>query len=348
MPTNKNAQLRYQILDRCFSDFKKKYSIDDLLDEVNDTLYDMYGEKSTVALRQIREDIKFMRDEASFNAPIMTYPLEGRKCYYRYEDRDYSIFNKELSVEEVNTLRSTIEMLGKYRGVAGNAWLEEVISNLEYRFGVKSNKNNVVSFEQNSQLKGIEFLSDLIDSAVNNTPLQIIYRTYKGIEKTSVVHPYHLKQYNSRWFLFGLEESDRYGNHITNMALDRIVKFTQQPDISFIPNKDIDFATYFNDVVGVTIPEDHLPEEVFLKFDDARFPYIISKPIHPSQHIVSEEEHTISICVRPNKELEAQIFSYGNQVEVLKPEWLRDQISKKISETYKKYFAVQEDRTDGI
>ena len=25
MPTNKNAQLRYQVLDRCFSDFHRKY-----------------------------------------------------------------------------------------------------------------------------------------------------------------------------------------------------------------------------------------------------------------------------------------------------------------------------------
>ena len=112
MPTNKNAQLRYQILDRCFSDFKNKYSIDDLLEEVNEALYEMYGAKSTVALRQIRADISFMRDSASYNAPIMTYPLEGKKMYYRYEDRDFSIFNNELSVEEVNTLRSTIEMLG--------------------------------------------------------------------------------------------------------------------------------------------------------------------------------------------------------------------------------------------
>ena len=32
MPTNKNAQLRYQILDRCFSDFSRKYEIQDLVD----------------------------------------------------------------------------------------------------------------------------------------------------------------------------------------------------------------------------------------------------------------------------------------------------------------------------
>ena len=56
MPTNKNAQLRYQILDRCFSDFSRKYEIQDLVDIVNDALYDLYG--TEVSLRQIREDIK--------------------------------------------------------------------------------------------------------------------------------------------------------------------------------------------------------------------------------------------------------------------------------------------------
>ena len=38
MPTNKNAQLRYQILDCCFSDFHHKFFIEDLLDKVNDVV----------------------------------------------------------------------------------------------------------------------------------------------------------------------------------------------------------------------------------------------------------------------------------------------------------------------
>lgn len=44
MPTGKNAQLRYRILDRCFSDFNRKYEIEDILDEVNEQLYDLYGD----------------------------------------------------------------------------------------------------------------------------------------------------------------------------------------------------------------------------------------------------------------------------------------------------------------
>lgn len=47
--------LRYQVLDRCFSDFKRKYEIDDLVDKVNEVLYDLNG--TEVKLRQIWDDI---------------------------------------------------------------------------------------------------------------------------------------------------------------------------------------------------------------------------------------------------------------------------------------------------
>jgi hypothetical protein len=84
MPVNKNAMLRYQVLDRCFSDFKRKYEIDDLLEQVNDALNDLYG--TEVGLRQIRDDIKYMRDRVTYNDPINAYHYDGKKFYYRYED----------------------------------------------------------------------------------------------------------------------------------------------------------------------------------------------------------------------------------------------------------------------
>ena len=223
MPINKNALLRYQILDRCFSDRHRRYEIEDLVDKVNDALLDMYGK--TVSLRQIRADITYMRDRVSYNAPIVAIPIEGRRCYYTYEDSDFSIFSSELSVEEVKNLLSTIDMLGRYRSPK-NAWLEEVISSLELRFGIKANRDKIVSFEQNDQLRGIEFLSDLIDAIINHQPLKMTYRPYKGEEQTMVIHPHYLKQYNSRWFLFGLEDHGEYGMSPVNKALDRIVKFS--------------------------------------------------------------------------------------------------------------------------
>ena len=101
LSTNKNVQLRYQILDRCFINFRHKF-----MEEVNEKLYDLSG--TEVSLRQIREDIKFMRDSAGYNVPIEAYPLEGRKCYYRYADRNFTIFNNELSTEEVRSLSQMV------------------------------------------------------------------------------------------------------------------------------------------------------------------------------------------------------------------------------------------------
>ena len=338
MPTTKNALLRYRVLDRCFSDFHHKYDIESLLEKVNEALYDMYGIE--VSIRQIRDDIKYMRDRITYNAPIVAYPFEGRKCYYRYEDSSFTIFNNELSTDEIASLRTTIDILGRFRGVPSNAWLENVISNLEFRFGVKPNRENIISFEQNELLKGTEFLGELIDSALNHQPLNILYRTFAGKERQDIIHPYHIKQFNNRWFLIGLLQ-DKKGNYLTNKALDRIVKFSQA-NVPFIPNEKIDFNTYFNDIVGVTLPDDHpQTEEVLLKFDEARFPYVVNKPIHATQEIVDEKEHIIRLTVRPNKELEARIFSYGNQVEVLQPTWLRAQIAEKIAEILKKYSIMQ-------
>ena len=334
MPINKNALLRYQILDRCFSDRHRRYEIEDLVDKVNDALLDMYGK--TVSLRQIRADITYMRDRVSYNAPIVAIPIEGRRCYYTYEDSDFSIFSSELSVEEVKNLLSTIDMLGRYRSPK-NAWLEEVISSLELRFGIKANRDKVVSFEQNDQLKGLEFLSDLIDAIINHQPLKMTYRPYKGEEQTMVIHPHYLKQYNTRWFLFGLEDHGEYGMSPVNKALDRIVKFTVAK-VPFVENEQIDYETYFDDIVGVTHDRRHPDiEHVVLRFAKERFPYAVSKPIHQSQQIVNAEEGMLSIDVRVNRELEQNIFSFGQQVEVLSPEWFRNQIAEKYKEIVKIY-----------
>ena len=338
MPVNKNAQFRYQILDRCFSDFCHKYDFDTLLEKVNDHLKDVEGGDSMISVRQLRGDINAIRKMLPDGVYLDAKPYYEKKCYYRYSERDFSIFQNELSADEVQKLRSTIEMLSRYRGVPNNVWLEEVISNLEYRFGIKSNSKNVVAFEQNELLKGLEYLSEVIDATVNHTPLIIYYKTYKGKELTSTLHPYHVKQYNNRWFLFGYEEES---GKIANKALDRIQRISLV-NIPFKPNTYIDFGHFFDDVVGVSIPNDDIKmETIVLRFTENRFPYVTSKPIHKSQTVLNEDDCTISLEVKPTRELEQQILSFGSDVEVLSPETFRAQVRRKIAENYKKYFPVQ-------
>lgn len=342
MPTNKNAQLRYKVLDRCFSNFKHKYTIDELIDEVNENLSDLTGQ--IVSLRQIRDDIKYMRDRVSYNAPIKAYPLgNGRQCYYRYENSDFSIFNNELSVEEVNDLRSTIDMLGRFRGTSANVWLEEVISNLEYRFNIKSNSENLIAFENNEQLKGLEYLSDIIDMTIHHQPFNMHYCSFKGKVQNVILHPYYVKQYNNRWFVLGFNE--KYSS-LSIYALDRIQSLVKS-DIAFRKNENIDFKTYFDNIIGVTLLDDKIPIETFvLQFDGNRFPFVLSKPLHSSQEIVNMEEHVVSIKVKPNNELRQLIFSFIPDVKVISPKWFREEITRKIKENLNKYLSMREDCTE--
>lgn len=106
--------------------------------------------------------------------------------------------------------------------------------------------------------------------------------------------------------MFGLREDK---NRISNLALDRIIDFEKQEDVPYHRNREIDFEHYFDDIVGVTHPNGVEKEHIILKTTKNRFPYIVSKPIHPSQKVTNETEYELTLDVIPNKELDQQILS---------------------------------------
>ena len=335
MATNKNATIRYRALDKCFRDYRHRYYIEDLIEKCEEEL-ESFNFTANVSRRQIFDDIRFMESMAGWSIPLDRLK-DGKKTYYRYYEKDFTINEQPLTDEEAQQLDTVILTLSRFRGLPCNEWVDEVISNLEWRFNLKGNKENVVSFEQNQDLKGLDKLSDVLDVTSNHQVVEILYHNFKngGRDIFFTVHPYYVKQFNNRWFLFGLD--DKYRN-IDTIALDRIVKMDVAEDIQFIPNNDIDFEHYFDDIVGVTIPDKGVEKEhIVLQFTQGRFPYVSSKPIHQSQEIVSEEDCTVSIDVRPNNELVTQILSFGPDVEVLEPQSFREQIITKVKEYNKKY-----------
>ena len=116
---------------------------------------------------------------------------------------------------------------------------------------------------------------------------------------------------------------------------------------AFRKNEFIDFNSYFDNVVGVTVPYEAKLEEVILRFTPQRFRYVTSKPIHKSQKIVSEKDCIISLTLYHTLELEQQIFSFGPDVEVLSPMWFREEFSRKINDCMKKYLSMQNLCTEG-
>ncbi len=334
MATNKHATIRYNALDRCFSNPGKRYSINDLLDACNEALYDFTGVDEGIKKRQLYEDIKFMESEQGWSIELERI-REGRKVYYKYADKDFSIQKQMLNEQEARQLLEALSVLGRFEGMPQFEWVEELMVRIKSTF-YGERVNPIVIFEQNPYLKGLEFFTTLFDALQYEKVLNIEYQSFKNLESNSIrIHPYILKQYNNRWFLFGYDE--KYGS-LTNLALDRIVTI-KELDIPFIKNASIDFMDYFEDVVGVTVLKDAEIEDVILEVEGDLWPYIQSKPIHGSQKVIERKKDKIvlKLAIRMNYEFISTIFAFGERIKVVAPDHLKATIKTKAENLLKKY-----------
>jgi len=332
MSINKNALLRYQVLDRCFRNTGRKYFWEDLLDEINKALVEFNGSESGIKRRQLFDDIKFMESDQGWSIPLGR-KKDGRKTYYRYIDTEFSISNQPLNESEMNQIEAAISVLSRFSGTPQFEAVQEVIPVLKDRLGLKGTSKEVVFVESNIDLKGLDHLTTLYEAIVNEQVLRVVYQDFKSDEPFEFTfHPYYLKQYNNRWFVFGLNE-DR-GIPTWNLALDRIVNISESQNAYILG--EIDWQDYFYDIIGVTKKDGVELQEVILEFKKESAPYVITKPLHPSQKSAERDGNLIvTIEVFPNYELESLILSFGENVRVLKPEELRNRIILRLNESVK-------------
>jgi predicted DNA-binding transcriptional regulator YafY len=313
MATNKRAQIRYRALDNCFRNKYKRFYIWDLIDRCNEVLTDHIGKPVTISRRQVLDDIRFMKSEAGYNAPIESF-RDGKQAYYRYEDSDFSIEKSPINPEEMEQISDALEIFSRISGLPNFEWMAELETKL--RDSIQTQNNHIISFDSNPYLKGIDFLRDLYAWIKNKSVLRISYQSFSmEMPKDFIIHPYHLKQFNNRWFLFGLNSDV---NKIQNLPLDRIqnIEFENRPFIDC----DVDFEEYFEDIVGVTNPEDQEVEEIVLEFSAHRLPYVLSKPIHGSQRY---KENKVYLSLKINKEFLSSLMAFGADVQVLSPQNLK-------------------------
>ncbi len=336
MATNKHATIRYHTLDQCFSNFGRRYYIEDLVEACNDAIYEYTGTSEGVRKRQIFDDIKFMESEQGWLIPLERHK-DARRVYYRYADKSFSIKKQTINESEANQLRETLSILNRFKGMPQFEWMEEWLVRIDSAFQLKNRLNTpIVGFEQNPYLKGLEFFSDLFNAIQYKRALNITYQGFKQEEPQDIsIHPYYLKQYNSRWFLFAFNESTQT---ISNLALDRMIE-VKETSIPYIENRDIDFEEYFDDVVGVTVKENTQPEKVILQVSTELLPYIESKPIHGSQKIKERNDDgaLIELSLQLNYEFVSLIFSYGEAITVVEPNELKSTIKSKAENLLKNY-----------
>jgi predicted DNA-binding transcriptional regulator YafY len=333
MAQNKGAIVRYRAIDRCLRKKNGRYGWEELAKACNEALYDAFSEHFSVSRRQIFLDLNHMESNAGYRA-IIKRTKEGKRTYYSYEDPNFSIEKTPITEGEVEQLKETILLLNRFKGMPHFEWMEELLSKLEDTFHLKGSGDSVIGFEQNLDLKGLENITPLFEAIVNRQVLNIRYKSFKSNKPiTCEIHPYFLKQYNNRWFLFGWNTEFAA---ITNFALDRIeaispmfAEYRDKPD-------NINFDEYFDDIIGVTIPQGKHIEHIVMRIAPDRYPYIKNKPLHPSQHNY-DKEYRISIDVIPNNELIALLLSFGSQLEVLEPQSVRDMMREHVKTLNKFY-----------
>jgi len=336
MGTNKHAVIRYQTLDKCFRNPGRNYYIEDLIDACNDAIYEFSGIEDGIKRRQLLDDIRFMESEQGWNIPL-DHIRDGHKVYYRYEDMNFSINNQPLNETEINQLRETLLTLSRFKGMPQFEWVDEITARLDSGLGLTKTNQQIIEFEQNDFLQGLEFITPLYNAILYKKVLIVSYKSFKRDRNQSIsFHPYYLKQYKNRWFVFGLNEE--FGQ-ITNLALDRIVGIEDSQKV-YIPNTVIDFSEYFEDVIGVTLDKEAKLEKIILRISNDLYPYIHTKPLHGSQKLKEKTDTYVVIELEliPNYELESLILSYGEGVEVLSPETLREQIKIRVQITLNNYF----------
>lgn len=314
-----DKSFRYKQLDQLLR-YEEGYTFHDLIIRLGDN----------ISKRTLQREIEKLK-RPPYNMQFVDNMYRGREKLIRYKDTSKSLF--DIQDEIKNKFNDVITALDKLKGIPQYDWMKFMF--IELSNSINLDVQSVISFDNNYDLVGLEYISVFIKAIVHKQPQKIIYKTFRGHTIEVNIHPYHLHQYNNRWFLFCKTDGKEY---ISNYALDRI-RSVNDVAIKFI-DSDVDFKEWFDDIIGVSIPATDV-EKILIKIKKKRYGYIKTKPLHPSQTELKElttNDYTfITIKVKVNKELIMTILSFGEDVEVISPQHLRNKLRNITELLYNQY-----------
>jgi predicted DNA-binding transcriptional regulator YafY len=333
MALTKNSTLRYKILDECLGNPGKRYTFEDLKETINRALIEINPNGGGISDRQLRYDLKYL--EEYYNAPVKMM-IEGRKRFYSYENQNhFSIFNNPLTKSEKDHLEQAILSLMQFSDRPGFEWL----SNLGPIFKDKINSaqvKSVIEYESNLDYQGSNLVYEIFSAILNKVVLSFDYQPFVGRKLPVVCHPYFLKQYNGRWYVFGRHE--HRNNNQWHFPLERIENLAVNFDFKYQLDETEDWQDYFYDIIGVTRFDEKV-ERIVLHVNKEMAPYIQTKPLHPTQKFrkINEHLYEVEINVIPNLELNSLLLSFGKHLIVKEPLFLKQKLKETIEIMSKNY-----------
>jgi len=186
---------------------------------------------------------------------------------------------------------------------------------------------------------GNDYLLEVVKAMQEDKVVKVEYDNFfeKGV-KTLMIEPYCVKVFRQRWYLVGKAKGEKA---IWRWALDRFLSL-EITDKKFRLPKDFSADIYFNDAFGVIVdPDDCKVETIRLKAysENHRDDYLRHLPLHSSQREVERGEgYTIfELRVRPAYDFCQELLSYGEEVEVLSPQYVRNYLAERIKKSLAHY-----------
>jgi hypothetical protein len=198
---------------------------------------------------------------------------------------------------------------------------------------------------------GNDYLLEVLNAMRENHVLAMTYQDYFDKEPRDILlEPYCVRVFRQRWYVVGVTENEPKEDEPTELtnqgrirryALDRVVTLGQT-DATFKMPRDFSVDDYFADAFGIIVePEEYDVEVIKLKVYDInhRREYLRSLPLHSSQREVDRlKDYSIfELKVAPTYDFIKELLSMGGEVEVISPEYVRQEVRRRAEELLSRY-----------
>ena len=263
---------------------------------------------------------------------------KGKGKAYRYIGKSDDPLSEERKAVVQKSVEDYVEFCKASAGIMPASWFSAFFENtqllLDTNREVKDGDMHISSsMEQN--LTNIHLLPIFFKAISDKQVLRFDYQRFGQEPFNLTFHPQFLKEYNGRWFVFG--EADREPYQAYNVPLDRIVsEVVKVDDVEYIPVPKGFYQEFFKNIIGVTHEKGAKVEEVIIRTkSEYQHGLLLTKPLHHSQEeILPFGEHDgqwygeVRLTIEPNRELRGRILLYGENLEVVSPQSLREQIKE--------------------
>lgn len=184
--------------------------------------------------------------------------------------------------------------------------------------------------------QGTENFYGLLHAIKNRLRIKFTYQKFCEEELSQrLVEPYALKEFKNRWYILAKDSKD---NNIKSFALDRLTNLeTTNQTYQYPDNYSIE--QNYRYCFGIISPNDEEPHDIILSFDPFQGKYIKTLPLHDTQQVLVDngEEVKIKLRLYLTHDLLMELLSFGDNMKVIEPKSLANQIKQAHEKAYRQY-----------